>query len=358
MPDVYEAGCRGAVLGQRERFLVTLEVRSHGVQAMEVSPASDLSLLDPIRPDLQRVASLLHEMAAPIGEPFRSKMQDLLCRGKCLRPALILLVGRLYGAPVSPFCCLAAAVEALHTASLIHDDLLDGAARRRGYATLHMAFPVKMALLAGDYLLARSMALVAGLENPRVWRTLAGGLCSVCAGEIEQTLSAREQVCDRAHYYCRIEAKTASLCATAVETAAILAGAPDAQIGALGEFGWSLGVAYQIVDDVLDLVGDETRLGKPAGGDLRQGLVTLPVIYYLERVADDAVVRTLLSGQRDAKHVRAAIEAICAAGAVEDALAEAHAYARRAQEALSILPDNASRQTLHALAEYVVDRER
>ena len=359
MPDVYQVSTCSTLLGRRECLLPTAEAPFHGGQTREKrAPLGLASLLDPVRPDLQRVASMLHEMAAGIDEPARSGMQGLLCRGKRMRAALILLVGRLYGVPMSPFHCLAAAVESLHTASLIHDDLLDGAAQRRGQATLHVTFSDKMAILAGDYLLAQSMALVADLENPRVWRTLAGALCSVCAGEIQQTLSVEELLCDRARYFCRIEAKTASLCATAVEAAGILAGAHDAQIDALYAFGWSLGVAFQIVDDVLDLVGDEALLGKSAGSDLRQGVVTLPVICYLERAADDTVVREVLSGQHDGEHIAAAIDAICASGSVEDALAEARAYVRQGQEALSILPDNASRQTLHALAEYVVDRER
>jgi geranylgeranyl pyrophosphate synthase len=358
MPEVRQVSVRGALLDRRERLFTTVEAPFHSVQTREMGARSTLaSLLAPIHPDLQRVASLLHELAAGLDEPARSEIQALLCRGKRLRPALTLLVGRLYGASLGPFHCLAAAVEALHTASLIHDDLLDSACERRGQATLHVSFSTKMAVLAGDYLLAQSMSLVADLENPCVWRVLAGALCSVCAGEIQQTLSAREMPCDRAHYIRRIEAKTASLCATAVASAAILAGAQDAHIDALFAYGRSLGVAFQIVDDVLDLVGDEALLGKPAGSDLRQGVVTLPVICYRERAADDAVVRAVLSGQRDGDHVGAAIQAICASGAVEDALAEARAHAWRAQEALSILPDNAARQTLHALADYVVDRQ-
>ena len=117
-------------------------------------------------------------------------------------------------------------------------------------------------------------------------------------------------------------------------------------------------MAFQIVDDVLDFTGDETRLGKPAGSDLRNGLITLPTLYFLERAASDSAVHRLLSGQRGAEQVRAAVEAICTSDAIEHALGEARAYARQAQEALSPLPDNAARQTLHDLAEYVVERNR
>jgi len=159
-------------------------------------------------------------------------------------------------------------------------------------------------------------------------------------------------------YYRRIEAKTASLCAAATEMAGILAGAGESQIATLRRFGLELGTAFQIADDVLDFIGDEAQLGKPAGSDLRQGLMTLPTLWYLERIEDDAPVNAVLSGQRDTEHVRTAIEAICSSGAIEASLAEARAHAEQSQEALATLPDNASRQILYSLAEYVVERRR
>jgi len=117
-------------------------------------------------------------------------------------------------------------------------------------------------------------------------------------------------------------------------------------------------MAFQIVDDVLDFIGDEAQLGKPAGSDLRQGLITLPTLCYLDRVEDDVSVNAVLSGQRDEEHLRAAIEAVCSSGAIEASLAEARAHARQSQEALATLPDNSSRHTLRSLAEYVVQRKR
>ena len=139
--------------------------------------------------------------------------------------------------------------------------------------------------------------------------------------------------------------------------AGILAEADGAQIDALRCFGWELGVAFQIVDDVLDFVGDEAQLGKPAGSDLRQGLVTLPVICYLEQAKNKMAVEVVLAGQRDEAHVQVALKAIGASGAVETALDEARAHAGQAEEALTALPDGDARQTLLALVEFVVERE-
>jgi len=154
---------------------------------------------------------------------------------------------------------------------------------------------------------------------------------------VEQTALGSTGQWGREDYYRSIEAKTASLFASAAEMAGILAGAGEVQIAALRRFGRELGMAFQIVDDVLDLTSDETQLG---------------------RVEDDTPVNAVLSGQQGGEHVRAAIEAVCSSGAIEASLAEARAHARRSQEALATLPDNDSRRTLCSLAEYVVERRR
>ena len=313
-------------------------------------------LLEPVRLEMEQVTRLLRETVAQVEEPLGSRLRSALGGGKHLRPALVILAGRVLTAPTGPLCELAAAVEMLHTATLIHDDLVDGAAVRRGRETLHVKWPVGATVLAGDYLMAQAASLVAKLERPRVLGVFGDTLCTMCAGEIRQMFAPREEQGTREAYHRRIEAKTASLCAAATEMAGILAGAAEPHVAALRRFGREFGTAFQIVDDVLDFTGDEARLGKPAGSDLRQGLVTLPTLYYLERAGENDTVGAVLSGQRDADHVRAAIEAVRASGAIEAALAEARAHARHSQEALSPLPDNESRQALHALAGYVAER--
>jgi geranylgeranyl pyrophosphate synthase len=315
-----------------------------------------IPLLEPIRPDLEQVARVLRAALAQLEGPLGGDLCKSMEGGKHLRPALVLLVGRLFSAPVEPFHKLAAAVEVLHTATLIHDDLVDGAGLRRGHETLHTTWPVDATILAGDVLLAQTAALVAALESPRILGVFADTLCTMSAGEIRQLLTSGEGRCSREDYYRRIEAKTASLCAATTEMAGILADADEAQIDALRRFGWELGVAFQIVDDVLDFVGDEAQLGKPAGSDLRQGLMTLPVICYLERTASDTAVEAVLAGQRDEARVRAALEAVGASSAVEAALGEARARAGQAGEALATLPDGDAHQMLLALTEFVVER--
>ena len=314
-----------------------------------------IPLLDPIRPQMEQVERLLHETLAEVEEPLSSRLRHSLDGGKRLRPALVILTGQVFVSSTAPFYSLAAAVDMLHTATLIHDDLLDEAPLRRGRKTLHTTWPPAATVLAGDYLLGRATSLIAELGHPRILKVFGETLCTLCAGEIRRMITAKGEH-NREDYYRSIEDKTASLFAAATEMAGILAGAGDLQIAALGRFGREFGMAFQIVDDVLDFIGDEAQLGKPAGNDFCHGLITLPVLCYLERAEDDGPVHAVLSGQQDEEHVRAAIEAICSSGAIEAALTEARARARRSQEALAILPDNAWRQMLCSLAEYVVER--
>ena len=263
------------------------------------------------RDGLEQVERLLHETLAKVEEPIGSRLLRSLDGGKRLRPALVILTGQIFAPCTEPCYSLAAAVDMLHTATLIHDDLLDEALLRRGHETLHTVWPAGATVLAGDYLLGRATSLIAELGHPRILKVFAEMLCIICAGEIKRMLVTKGKHSRREDYYRSIEAKTASLFAASTEMAGLLAGAGEMQIAALRRFGRELGVAFQIVDDVLDFIGDEAQLGKPAGSDLHQGLITLPILCYLEMVEDDAAVNAVLSGQRDEEQVRAVIEAVC-----------------------------------------------
>jgi heptaprenyl diphosphate synthase len=327
-----------------------------GRQSVAKTHLELIPLLEPIRREMERVERLLHERLAKVEEPLRSMLRCSVGGGKQLRPALVILVGSMLASPITSFYGLAAAVDMLHAATLIHDDLVDEAPLRRGRETLHTIWPTGATVLAGDYLLGQAISLIADLGNPSIFKVFAEIICTMCAGEIKEMLATKGKISRRESYYRSIEAKTASLFAASTEMAGILAGMAEPQLEALRRFGRELGIAFQIVDDVLDLISDEAQLGKPAGSDLRQSLITMPVLCYLEKAEDDSPVNAVLSGQRDEEHVRAAIEAIRSSGAIEDSLAEARTHARRSQEALAIFPNNASRQTLCCLAEYVVQR--
>jgi len=322
------------------------------------TPLRLIPVLEPIRPEMERVEGVLREALAEVEEPLGAALRRVLEDGKRLRPAMVVLTGLTFAAPLEPFYRLAAAVDMLHAATLIHDDLVDVSPLRRGQQTLHTAWPWEASVLAGDYLLAQATSLVADLGQARVLRVFGAALRTMCAGEIREVLVTQGRHNSREDYYSSIEAKTAALFAASAEMGGLLAGAEEAQVAALRRFGREFGMAFQIVDDVLDLTGDEAQLGKPAGSDLRQGLVTLPVLCYLERAEGESLVSGVLAGERDEERVRGAIEAIRASGAIEAALEEARVYVVRSQEALAGLPDNAARRMLGALAEYVVERER
>jgi len=308
---------------------------------------------------MEGVQRVLDENLAQVGDPLFGVLQPRVAGGKRLRAALVMLVCRMLNASPDPLQHLAAAVEMLHSATLVHDDILDCSSVRRGSSALHTVWPVPAAVLAGDYLLARSTAIVAALNHPAVLKVFAEALCTLCAGEIRQMFVTLDTHTRRDEYYHSIEAKTAALFATAMQMAGMLAAASEAQTAALTSYGRQLGMAFQIADDVLDLVANEAEMGKPAGSDLRQGLATLPVLLYLDLdgVQGDGAVQAVLDGQRDEAQVQAALRAIRSSGAITAALAEAQVYVRRAQEALLTLPDTPPRHVLTALAEYVVARD-
>jgi len=315
-----------------------------------------LPQLEPIRIDLDRIAGLLQQALDEVDEPLRAMLRGPLAGGKWLRSGLVVLVARMFAQPPEPFHRLAAAVETLHAATLIHDDLIDDALLRRGKKTLHAVWPVRVTVLAGDYLLARATRWVAELDLPQVMHAYGRALCMICEGEVRQTLVVKGIHRSRADYFRSIEAKSAALFAAVMEMAGILAVASERDVAALRTYGWELGVAYQIADDVLDLTEDAGRLGKPTGSDLRNGLVTLPVLHYLETTENDYPVRAVLTGKAEEVDVEAALLAIRESGAIAASLREASARADRAQRALEALPDNRARHTLHDLATVAIQR--
>jgi geranylgeranyl pyrophosphate synthase len=310
-----------------------------------------------LRSELAEMRALIDHRLTRLEEPLRSLLRGMLAQGKAIRPSLALLVGRLCGVAPGPRCTLAAALEMVHVATLVHDDLIDESPVRRRQPTLHAAWSVPGAVLAGDWLLGQSTSLVADLGQPRICQLFGQTLCHLCAGEIRQLLTTgiRSQPQD---YYRAIDAKTASVFAAGARMAAILGGAPEPEVSALGRYGRRLGLAFQIVDDVLDLVGDERELGKPIGSDLRQGLVTLPTILFLETTGDPTPVLQVLSGRRDEEALSAAISAICASGAVETALVQAEAIAERARAALKTLSAGEPRRMLDDLTIATIARGR
>lgn len=276
--------------------------------------------------------------------------------GKRVRPALSLLASRFYHPPGDKVISLAAAVEMLHTATLVHDDLIDGALLRRGNPTLNAIWNPGATVLTGDFLFAWAANLAAQTENVRVMDIFSQTLMVICGGELRQLFRRpwREQT--RQDYDRRIYAKTASLFAAATEAAAVLNRAPEPEVKALHEYGRQLGMAFQIVDDVLDFVGSPKEMGKPIGSDMRQGIVTLPTLYYLHQHPDDELLAHVFDGHADNGVVEAAVARIHEAGAVDAAMHDARGHADKAQVTLTEFPANGYRQAMFDLADFVVQR--
>lgn len=277
--------------------------------------------------------------------------------GKRVRPIVTLLTGQMLGAETERLITLASAIELLHTATLVHDDLIDGSLLRRGIPTINARWSPAATVLAGDFIFARAAMFAAETNSVEVMRLFAKTLAAIVSGEITQLFARRGEVL-RDEYFKRIYAKTASMFVLAAKSAALISPVGEDVIENLHAYGYEIGMAFQIVDDVLDFTGEQDTVGKPVANDLRQGLVTLPAIYYYENYPDDADMISVLDGVfQNEERLNRLAQSIHNSGAIGFALAEAEKYIDRALSALDGLPDNPHRQALESLAEYVINRQ-
>jgi geranylgeranyl pyrophosphate synthase len=332
---------------------------------------TELAILELVGNDLQKVEQKMRSMGDGAYRPLAQAFLQLLgSGGKRLRPALALAAYDLFHDSVPAgqqerVIALAAAVETLHNATLVHDDLIDNALVRRGSTTLNAVWDKGATVLAGDYLFARAAGFAAETGNIRVVQLFADTLRIICEGELRQHFSSGQWEQPQDSYYDRIFAKTASLFASATRSGAILAGASQAEEEALYEYGRALGMAFQIVDDVLDYTGDESTMGKPVGSDLRQGIVTLPFFYYMQAHPAPGRVVSMLAGSptRDyatamgsAGDVDTIVAEVRVSDAISQALDEANNLAGQARAALAMFPSSPIRDALLDLPGFVVSR--
>jgi len=310
--------------------------------------------------DLKRVEDRMREVVGDQNESLSAAIDYLVqAGGKRLRPTVTLLASRMGQADPTKAVSLATAVEMLHTATLVHDDLIDHALLRRGNPTLNAEWSPGATILTGDYMFARAATLAAETENVRIIKLFSATLMIIVNGELQQLFNNNHDgPPSREEYYRRIFAKTASLFAAGAETGAILAGLTEAQVKALYDYGYHLGMAFQIMDDILDFQGNESRLGKPVANDLRQGIATLPVLIFLDSHPDHpTILKAVAKQQPTDDEIRQVVSEIRASGSVQQAHQEAKRYARQAQNALSIFANAEYRQALAAIADYAVDRD-
>jgi geranylgeranyl pyrophosphate synthase len=321
------------------------------------TPLTDLSFVNLVEDDLGKVENLLRERPPEQHDAIGLALDHLISGGgKRLRPTLALLSAHLCQADIERAVYAAAAAEMLHTATLIHDDLIDGSLIRRGVETINANWTPAATILTGDYIFARAADLVAQTNSIRLTQRFAETLMVICNGEIRQMFDGQPDRAALVEYEQRIYAKTASLIALSAESGAILAQAQTGVADALRTYGERIGTAFQIVDDVLDFVADEETLGKPVGSDLRHGLATLPVLLFLEEKPDHTAMRRVLAGNRSEDVTQEAVQAVIESPAIEHALARARERAYDAKTALADFPNTPYRTALLDLADFTVDR--
>ena len=299
----------------------------------------------------------MRAQGAECNQDLRAAIEHLLAAGgKRIRPTLVLLVGNMIGGNSEVLVTLGAAVELLHTATLVHDDLIDGALLRRGAETINARWSSAATVLTGDFLFARAAMLAAETDNTKLMRLFANTLATIVNGELTQLFSARG-VINRENYNQRIYAKTASLFEMSTQAAAMVSIDDKNTIENLQKFGYELGMAFQIVDDLLDFTGEQAAIGKPIGSDLLQGLVTLPAIYFAEMNPDHPDVRSLAAGGwGDAERMARLVQLIRGSEAIQMSMSEAEHAVDRAITHLQLFDECAERSALEDLARYVVDR--
>ena len=321
------------------------------------APASQFEVYGPVADDLPRVDELLDSLR-DVEFPWLREMLGAVLGGggKRLRPAITLLAGRLGRYDLDLLVPMAASVELLHTATLVHDDVIDQAEERRGRPTAAAQFNNGPSVMLGDYMFAHAAHFVAQTGNLRVVRNFAETLRVMARGELSQDLAAYEYSPDVRRYLDRIHGKTASLFATAAEGGAIVCGAPEPLVEPVRRFGEQLGMAFQVVDDVLDFSATAEELGKPVGSDLLAGTLTLPALLYLDRYPEDNPIRRAFSGVRRRANLQRAINEIRESGLLEESMETAQRFAEQAAAALDPLPGGDPRETFESLTEYVLAR--
>jgi len=314
----------------------------------------------PVRTELETVERRLLEILESENELLTRAVFDILkAGGKRLRPALVLMASKACGDCGERSVRLAVALELIHTTSLIHDDVIDGAELRRGTTSVNARWGNKISVLAGDHLYAKVVSMLVEDGDLDVLRTVAAAVAEMTHSEIGQTLRRHEMHVTEEEYLATIGGKTGSLMSCCCRVGAMLGNVRDGEIEILADYGLNLGMAFQITDDLLDLTGDKEKVGKSLGNDIREGRLTLPLIRTINIAGERdtaLMIDALRSGQIDESSLFRMRNMVAEYGGAEYSLERAKEYGKACQEALSSLRRSESQNSLALLAEHVVDR--
>lgn len=291
-------------------------------------------------------------------ELFRSSRHLLDAGGKRMRPLFVLLAGHFGEYRLTDLEKVAVALELIHMATLVHDDVIDNAETRRGRKTVKAEWDNRVAMYTGDFIFACALQEVAGLSDPRVHQILAKAMVSLVRGEIDQIHDLYQSDQSLRRYLHRIKRKTALLMAISCQLGAIVSGASESIIQAMYQYGYAVGMAFQMTDDVLDLTGDAKVLGKPAGSDLLQGNVTLPVIYTLKNGTSEQkqMIQRYLDSRGMEEDLSEILHMVRHSGGIPYTLQLSKQYLDKALITLKKLPHSHERESLRFIAEFIVTR--
>ncbi|GCE49340.1 heptaprenyl diphosphate synthase [Thermosporothrix hazakensis] len=330
---------------------------------MNTTAATLSRLFSSIQADLDLVDKTFQERASSGLDILNSaSMHALGSPGKRLRTAITLLAGKLKNYNIEKLLPLSVAYEMLHLATLIHDDIVDEAKTRRGQPTVNAVWGDKIAILLGDYYFAKTAGLIADIEDHRIDHLFSDTVATVCEGTILEMMTAGQIDLTIETYYEKIKHKTACLMAACSKGGATVCGASPEEIEQLYLYGLHLGVAFQIIDDILDYTQDQSTIGKPAGNDLRQGMVTLPLIYALQENASAdrrQQIQHILGGQsQDEDEIRSVVDWVVQSDAINRSFEAAEEHGAKAREALYSFAPSSHRDILDELVDFVIVRNR
>jgi octaprenyl-diphosphate synthase len=320
--------------------------------------------LDLIAPDLEAVEERLRsEIISEVRKVQALGGHVLSAGGKRLRPAMVSLAARAINPEpdVERVVLVGAAVELVHMATLVHDDVIDNTSTRRGLPTANAVYGNGVAVIAGDFLLARAMKVLAADGDLRLMRIVSEVTVEMSEGEVMEVLATGDPSISREHYELILLKKTAAFVQGCCRCGAVLGGATEEQETALGEFGRHVGLAFQVADDLLDYTGDPAATGKPVGSDLREGRATLPFLLGLERAQSeerDRLLSAFANPELDGAEMSCIVSLLERCGVFEDVRKAARTHVDRAAAALTLLPPTRARDCLQALMDYVVHRDR
>lgn len=312
-----------------------------------------------LRQDLQVVErELSRSVHSNNPELDRSSAHLLEAGGKRIRPVFTLLAGQFGDYDMERLKKVAVPLEMIHMASLVHDDVIDDSETRRGRSTVKAEWDNRVAMYTGDYLFARALTIAAQVTDPRVHQVLSRSIREMSRGEIEQIREFYNPDQGLIGYLRRIKRKTALLMAVSCQVGAMVATAEDAVVRRLRLYGYYVGMAFQITDDVLDLTGDEKELGKPAGSDLRQGNVTLPVIYLLHHGSQEDIegIRSYLATRGEGAEIEDILHRVRRSDGISYANEVSRRYLDKALQCLEGLPAGPARESLHVIAQFIGKR--